>query len=146
MRRWLRYALCLSLLAPPPASFVARAAPAADDPPTIDPLLQKPYLELLQLAPTLHYSGQQFGQARRRLKSEQDRREKDLKTRQKKLTTEILLIQDSLKKLAASYALGEDEITTRRHELHCMIQDLQSQLADSRLALITGIPVEYDNL
>jgi Zn-dependent protease with chaperone function len=146
-QKWLRYTLCLSLLLTPSANFPSRAAssPAVDDVSSIDPLLKKPYLELLQLAPTLHYSSQQIGQVRKQLKSEQASKQRELKAQQKKMDAEIAQAQQDLKKVGDDFQLSEDEVVAKRHDLHCRIQDLQSQLADSKIALMTGMPVEYDN-
>ena len=147
-RKSLHYALCLSIVLVPSSALPVPAAPppAAQNISAIDPLLKKPYLELLQLAPTLHHSSQQFEQVRKRLKDEQQKKEKDLKSKQKNLQSQIDQAEKDLKKIGDKSKLSEDEITAQRHDLHCRIQDLQSQLADTKVALSTGVPVEYDNL
>jgi len=153
LRRCFHHVLCLLFfVAPvyaPPAQAaipVVSAAPVADDVASIPPLLKKPCLELLDAAPTLRYTRQQFDQVRKQLKSEQKKREQDLKNQQKKLDTQIAEAQKRLKEIGSSQILSEDEIAAERHNLHCSIQDWQSQLADATIALTTGVPVEYDNL
>ncbi|MBI4458599.1 MAG: M48 family metalloprotease [Acidobacteria bacterium] len=37
-------------------------------------------------------------------------------------------------------------MTARRQDLHCRIQSLQTQLAETKVAQQTGVPVEYENL
>jgi len=91
-RKWLHYALCLSILSAPAYSLPAQAAPpaAVQNAAAIEPLLKKPYLELLELAPTLRHTPQQFQEVRKRLKSEQEKKEKDLKAKQKSLDSQIV--------------------------------------------------------
>jgi Zn-dependent protease with chaperone function len=149
-RRVLHYALCVLLCMNPasllPVLTAAPAAASADDAASINPLLRKPYLELLQIASTAHYSSQQLEQVRKRLKSERDQKERDLKSQQKTLDSQIKQAQEELKKVGDRFELTEDQVSARRHDLHCRIQDMQSQLADAKIQLQTGLPVEYDNL
>lgn len=150
MRTWLHYLLCFAILATP-LSSVPVSARAIPGPPLqgggdIEPLLKKSYLELLQLAPTLRFTRQQFDQVRKRLKDEQKQKENDLKARQKQLESQIKEAQNQLRRLGEAKGRSEEEVSAERHDLHCKIQDWQSQLADVKIALSTGVPVEYDNL
>ncbi|MBI3935259.1 MAG: M48 family metalloprotease, partial [Acidobacteria bacterium] len=147
-RTWIHYTLCLVVIMAPVYSLPVQAAPllAVQDTSGMDPLLKKPYLELLQLAPTVQFTRQQFDQVRKRLKDDQKKRENDLKSQQKNLESQIKDAQERLKKIGDNRQLGEDAIAAERHNLHCRIQDWQSQLADTKIALTTGVPVEYDNL
>jgi Zn-dependent protease with chaperone function len=147
LRIGLHSVLCLAVVLTPAYSLPALAAPAAlQEAAGIDPLLRKSYLELLQLAPTVNFTRQQFDQVRKRLKEEQKQREKDLENQQKRLQSQIKEAQEQLKKVGGSRTLSEDEIAARRHNLHCQIQAWQAQLADLKIAQTTGVPVEYDNL
>lgn len=148
LRFGLHYALCLVIVATPVHSLRALAAPspAVEDTEGIEPLLTKSYLELLQLAPALHFTSKQFDQMRTRLKDEKKKKEDDLKKKQKQLEAQIKDAQDRLKKIGDGRSLSEDEVAAERHNLHCRIQDWQSQLADNKIALQNGVPVEYDNL
>ena len=77
LRRWLHYTLCLIFIMTPVYALPVPAAPppVAQDVAAIDPLLKKPYLELLQLAPTVRFTRPQFDQVRKRLKDEQKKKE-----------------------------------------------------------------------
>lgn len=148
LRIGLHYTLCLVIVATPVYSLPALAvpAPAAAEIDGIDPLLKKPYLELLQLAPTFRFTREQFDQVRKRLKQDQKKRENDLKSQQKQMESQIKQAQEQLKTIGGPRGLSEDEMAAERHNLHCRIQDLQAKLAESKIALTTGVPVEYDNL
>src|SRR3990167_3476546 len=147
LRRWLHYTLCLIVLMTPVYALpVPAAAVVVQDGASIEPLLKKPYLELLQLATTVRFTRLQFDQVRKRLKDEQKKKENELKGQQKTLESQIKDAQEQLKKIGDNRQLTEDQIVAERHNLHCRIQDWQSQLADSKIALTNGVPVEYDNL
>ncbi|HWP83823.1 MAG TPA: M48 family metalloprotease [Terriglobia bacterium] len=148
LRLFLHSALCLVILrsSVPSPPVLAAPAPAVQDAAAIEPLLKKSYLELLQEAPTLRFTRQQFEQVRQRLKDQQKQKENELKSKQKRLESQIKQAQEQLKKLGSSRELTEDEIAAERHDLHCRIQAWQSELADTKIALTTGVPVEYDNL
>ena len=147
-RAALHYMLCLFIVVAPLYSLPRESAlPApAQENPAILPLLQKPYLELLQLAPQFRFTGQQYDQARRNLKDAQKGKENDLKEQRKRLESQIKEEQDRLKKVGGSRGMSEDQVAAERHNLHCQIQAWQSQLADVNIRLTNGLPVEYDNL
>ena len=80
-RQWLSIVLCLSLLSNANYIYGMPAPPPPVVEPTdpIDPLLKKSYLELLELAPTLRFTSQQFEQVRKRLKKEEGAKKNELK-------------------------------------------------------------------
>ena len=144
LRHWLSVTLCIALL-----SGTAGAVPPllpAQASQGIEPLLKKSYLQLLELAPELSYSSQQIKQVRERLKKEEDSKKDELKRQQKGLETRIKQAQEELKKLTAVAAQDTEQIVAQRHDIHCRIQSLQSELTDTKVALQNGVPVEYENL
>jgi Zn-dependent protease with chaperone function len=147
MKNWFRKLLSLtlsvSLLATvnSPNGFAA----AAIEDTTIDPLLKKSYLELLALAPTLEISTRQFDQVRNRLRNEEKAKKDELKRKADNIEKQIRATQDDLKRLNAGASIETEAIKNQRHDLHCRIQTLQSQLADTKITLQTGVPVEYEN-
>ncbi|HEY7679224.1 MAG TPA: M48 family metalloprotease [Terriglobia bacterium] len=148
LRDLLLIVLCFSIATTPtyaPAAAVA-SPPQTQGAPSIDTLLKKSYLELLELAPTLTFTSQQFEQVRKRLKSEEDRKKDDLKNKVKGFEKQIEQAQAELKKLSKESATDTEQVKAQRHDLHCRIQGLQSQLADTRIELQNGVPVEYENL
>ncbi|MFH1743127.1 MAG: M48 family metalloprotease [bacterium] len=147
IRKWLSVILCVALLSTANGPYgQAAAAPAPQDSQTIDGLLKKSYLELLQLATTVRFADKQFAEVRQRLEREEKAKKDDLKTKQKNLENQIRQSQEELRKLNLSSPEDSSEMSAKRHDLHCRIQSLQSQLADNKVALQNGVPVEYDNL
>ena len=144
MKKLLSLALCFSLLVS--GSFPnVYAAAAIEDTSAIDALLKKSYLELLEVAPTLQFTSRQFDQVRDRLKNEEKAKKDELKRKADGIERQIRATQDDLKRLNAKAAVETEEIKSQRHDLHCRIQALQSQLADTKITLQTGVPVEYEN-
>ena len=143
-KKLLSLALCLSLLSSvnSPNGF---AAAVIEDTSGIDPLLKKPYLELLEAAPKLQFTSRQFDQVRNRLKNEEKAKKEGLKRRADGIENQIRATQDDLKRLNAGASIETEAIKNQRHDLHCRIQTLQSQLADTKITLQTGVPVEYEN-
>ncbi|MBI3896188.1 MAG: M48 family metalloprotease [Acidobacteria bacterium] len=150
IRKWLSIALCFSILSAANGPYgQASIPPAAQDsqsPQSIDGLLKKSYLELLQQAPTVRFTGKQFEEVRKRLEKEEKTKKDELKTKQKNQENQIREAQVELRKLNLTSPEDSSEMSEQRHDLHCRIQSLQTQLADTKVALQNGIPVEYDNL
>ena len=147
IRKWLSVSLCLALLSNANASYgQAAAPPVAQNSQTIDGLLPKSYLELLELAPTVRFTSKQFEEVRKRLEREEKAKKGELKTKQKNLESQIRQVQEELRKLNLTSPEDSPEMSAKRHDLHCRIQSLQAQLAEYKVALQNGVPVEYDNL
>lgn len=143
MKKLLSLTLCFSLLVSVSSPNVYATAAMEDT--AIDPLLKKSYIELLELAPTLEVSSRQFDQVRNRLKNEEKAKKDELKRKADNIEKQIRTTQHELKKLNAQAAIETEAIKNQRHDLHCRIQALQSQLADTKIVLQTGVPVEYEN-
>ena len=145
MKKWLSVALCFTLLVSTNYPSVYATAAVVEDTPGIDPLLKKPYLELLTLAPTLKFTSQQFQAVRERLKKEEKAKKDNLKRKQDDLEKQVRQVQADLKQLNEKSAVESETVKNQRHDLHCRIQSLQAQLADLKVALQSGVPVEYEN-
>ncbi len=145
--KWLDVVVCLSLLSNANYAYAAPAAPPAvvEGTESIDPLLKKSYLELLQLAPTFEFSTRQFQQVRERLKREEKSKKAGLKAKQTTFEQQVRHAQDELKKLNQAASIDTEETKSQRHLLHCRIQSLQRQLADVKVAFSNGVPIEYEN-
>ncbi|MBI1956142.1 MAG: M48 family metalloprotease, partial [Acidobacteria bacterium] len=147
IRKWLSIILCFSLLSTANAPYgQAAAPPVAQNSQTIDGLLQKSYLELLQLAPTVRFTGKQFEEVRQRLEREEKAKKGELKQKQDNLEKQIRQAQEELRELNLRSPEDTPVMSAKRHDLHCRIQSLQTQLAENKVALQNGVPVEYDNL
>jgi Zn-dependent protease with chaperone function len=144
MKKSLSVALSLSLLMSTNVPNVYAAA-AIEDTSDVDPLLKKPYLELLELAPTLRFTSRQFDQVRNRLKDEEKAKKDQLKSREENFEKQIKAAQDQLKQLNALATIETEEIKTQRKAIHCQIQTYQDELAKTKIERQTGVPVEYEN-
>ena len=145
MKKWLSVALCFTLLISTNYPSLYATAAVVEDTQGIDPLLKKSYLELLTLAPTLQFTSQQFQAVRERLKKEEKAKKDDLKRKQDDLEKQVRQVQADLKQLNEKSAVESETVKNQRHDLHCRIQSLQAQLADLKVALQSGVPVEYEN-
>jgi chromosome segregation ATPase len=156
-RKLAHLALCLLLLynstgcsartAPaqvPPAPITTILSTAA--PGSIEDQLKHSFLELVDMAHTLRYTPQQYEQVRKRLEQEEDRRKNQLKDTLKYIEAEIAKSEQQLKDLNAKSSFDTAEITSQRDAIHCTIQKLRTRQADTRIALQSGIPIEYENL
>ncbi|MBI4460973.1 MAG: hypothetical protein HY648_13070, partial [Acidobacteria bacterium] len=119
LRKWLSIVLCVSLLSTVNAPHGQAASPAvAQGSQSIDDLLKQPYLEVLRVAPTVHFSGQQFQDLRKKLDREEKGKKDELKTKQKNLEKQIREAQSELKKLSVQSPEESSETAARRHDLH----------------------------
>jgi Zn-dependent protease with chaperone function len=144
MKKFLSVALAVSLLVSINSPSVYAAA-AVEDTSGIDPLLKKPYLELLELAPTLQFTSRQFDQVRARLKDEEKAKKDQLKAKVENFEKQIKAAQDQLKQLNAKGAAETPEIETQRQAIHCQIQNYQDELAKTKIERETAVPVEFEN-
>ena len=144
MKKFLSVALSVSLLVSIHSPNVYAVA-AIEDTSGIDPLLKKPYLELLQLAPTFEFTSRQFDQVRGRLKDEEKAKKDQLKSKEENFGKQIKAAQDQLKQLNAKSAIETEETKTQRQAIHCQIQNYQDELAKTKIERQTAVPVEYEN-
>ena len=144
IKQFLSVVLSLSLLFSINSPSVYAAA-AVEDTTSIDPLLKKSYIELLELAPTFEFSSRQFDQVRDRLNKEEKAKKDQLKSKEENFEKQIKAAQDQLKELNAKGTIETEETKARRHDIHCQIQSFQDELAKVKIERQTGVPVEYDN-
>ena len=127
MKKLLSVALSVSLLVSinSPNMYAA----AIEEPQDMNSLLQKPYLELLELAPQYEFTSRQFSQVRDRLKNEEKGKKDQLEQTEENIEKQIKAAQDQLKQLNAKAAIETDETKTQRQAIHCQIQTYQGAVA-----------------
>ena len=113
---------------------------------SIDALLTKSFLEILGVAPTVRFTSQQYVQVRKRMESREKTRKDELQAAIKSIDDEIKQGERDLKKLNEQSSFDTDEIAQQRNVIHCAMQRLRTKQADTRIALETGVPIEYENL
>jgi beta-barrel assembly-enhancing protease len=101
--------------------------------------LQKSYLELFELAPTLEFSQAQIEQMRKYL----DEAEKYCVTQFKERSNQYeKQLQQTQAELRQETARLEE---SRRHDLHCRIQNLRALKSQTEVLANQAIPVAYEN-
>lgn len=135
--------LSISLLWYGVPSLAASARQPASQKP-LSQLIQESYASLFTQAPELNLPAAEIESYRKAL--EREKKDQIRATRQKKdsLEDQISQAQDSLKELNQQRSQLE-AAEKRRHDLHCSIQNLRKELADTELALKNGVPISYDN-
>ena len=143
---WKTIALCLiALLGALPCAPVygqESASPARQPAPslTLHEYLQKPYLELFELAPTLHFSAAEIEQERQTLKRGEDGCRTNFKEHTKQYGKQLEVTRKELKLGGAALA------DQPRHALHCKIQNIEMLRSESEVLAGQAIPTAYDNL
>ncbi|HKV24219.1 MAG TPA: M48 family metalloprotease [Candidatus Acidoferrum sp.] len=153
-RRIVAAFLCaqLSVLGLSPADCAARqtsqapakASPAkgasAKEPGELRKLLNQPYVELFDLAPTHNFSATEIEQQRNALKQGKDFCVARFKEHAKQYGKQIDAAQKDLK--ARTATMNE----TQRKDVHCRIQNLELLQSEARALSGHAIPTAYDNL
>lgn len=101
--------------------------------------LQKSYLELFQISPTLEYSPEQIRKMREYLNSAQDYCVGQFKKATKQYDTQIQQAQTELKRVNVKAD------SSQRHDLHCRIQNLRALQSQTEVLASHAIPVAYEN-
>src|SRR6516225_4643818 len=101
--------------------------------------VQQPYDELFDAAPDLKFTPKDFQGMREHVRQSQDYCTTNVKDRAK--TYE----KDTETRMAELKRLGNKIEESRRHDLHCQIQELRSAKAQSDVLADQLIPVAYDN-
>ena len=136
---------CLSVLlallpgAPASAKPQTTSVPAGKTLP-IHQYLQKPYLDLFELAPSLTFSASEVESERQALKSGESSCRNKFKEHAKTYSRQLETARGELKKGGAKL---EDQ---KRHILHCTIQNLELLKSESDVLSAQAIPNAYDNL
>ena len=102
--------------------------------------LQKPYLELFELAPKLEFSSAEIAAQREAFKKGEDTCVSRFKDHSKQYDKQIQAAQSDLKKKTAT--LTEEQ----RAQMHCTIQNLDLLKSEADVLATLAIPTAYDNL
>ncbi len=101
--------------------------------------LQQPYDVLFDAAPDLKFSSRDFEGMRQHVRQSQDYCTTNVKARAKRYE------QQTEERTAELKRLGNQIEESRRHELHCQIQELRSAKAQTDVLAEQLIPMAYDN-
>lgn len=140
-RKVLVLCLCeLLILLPAVRSRQPQQAQPAEQPVSLHALLLKPYLELFELAPELHFSPEAIRAEREALEKGRSSCQQRFKDLEKQYDRQIEQAQNELKQQ------GQRISAERRHTLHCQIQNLRDQKGQADILATHGIPVAYENM
>lgn len=124
--------------APGPIEFSSSAH--TNEPTPLRQLLQKPYVELFDLAPTLEFTAQDIESQRQALKKGEDFCVARFKDHAKQYAEQIGVAQKDLKVQTVSLNEGQ------RQQVHCRIQNLELLRSEAQALSGHAIPTAYDNL
>lgn len=127
---------------PVAGSVIVRDAAAG----SLEAQLKLSFLEITEAAHTMRFTRAQYEQARKRLEAEAGKRKDELKAEIKSVDRQIAEQESALKKLNEKSSYDTKEITDQRNAIHCAMQRLRTRQADTRIALESGVPIEYENL
>lgn len=124
--------------APGPSEFATAAEPI--QPSALRGLLQKPYVELFELAPSQEFTAAEIEAQRKALQKGKDFCVGRFKEHSKQYAKQIDTAQKDLKVQTVSMNDGQ------RKQVHCRIQNLELLRSEAQALANHAIPTAYDNL
>ncbi len=112
----------------------------AESPATLRSYLDKPYEELFRVAPTVHFTQQEYEQQRELLKQGESACRKRFSNDASTFGKAVEAARKQLKQGGASIS------DTQRHALHCTIQNQEMLRSEAKMLTDHAIPTAYDNL
>ncbi|MEJ2006538.1 MAG: M48 family metalloprotease [Acidobacteriota bacterium] len=101
--------------------------------------LQKSYLKLFRISPSLHFTSDQINQMRNLLHNQQSECTGAMKKRADRYKAEIRHDENHLQRVSATIA------NSQRHNIHCKIQNLRYERAQASVLAQHAIPIAYAN-
>ena len=112
---------------------------------SLSQLVSRPYLELLELAPTVSFQAQEFETLRKELAKQRAAETERLKKEEKDLDARLGALRDQLKSLNKEASSDDAKMAERRKTVHCEIQRLEKVRGEKRVEREQGMPVAFDN-
>ena len=107
---------------------------------TLRSYLDKPYEELFRVAPTVHFTSQQYENQRQTLKRGEDACRKRFSSDASRFGKAVDSARSELKERRATIT------DAQRHALHCSIQNQELLRSEAKMLAEHAIPTAYDNL
>ncbi|MBI2817605.1 MAG: M48 family metalloprotease [Acidobacteria bacterium] len=139
LRRALIVFLCEVMISLPLGDAAALPSNTADTA-KLREYLQKPYVELFEIAPTLKFSAAEMDRQRKALEEGKKSCVANFKQHSKQYGKEIDQAQKELKDRTATLS------DAQRKQSHCRIQNLQALKSEADVLAGHAIPTAYDNL
>jgi len=112
---------------------------------SLSQLVSRPYLDLLELAPTVSFKPQEFEALRKELAQQREAETQRLKKEEKTLDDQLATLRDQLKSLNKEASTDNPKMADRRKTVHCEILRLEKARAEKRVEREHGMPVAFDN-
>ncbi len=112
---------------------------------TLAQLVNKSYIELLEIAPTVSFSAKEINDFKKALDNQKSNEKSQLEKEEKALKQEVKLLRQQLDKLNKESSADTVEMKTRRQNLHCQIFSLEKQIKEKHTQREHGLSVNYDN-
>lgn len=121
----------------------AAVKPAAQ--PKLEGLVEKPYLELLELSTKIKVDEREVESFKKKLEEQRDSERKRLKQEEKKLEDQLKEARKELDELNRRSSRDTIEMADKRRDIHCRIQELEKKLSETRVMRETTVQVAYEN-
>lgn len=108
-------------------------------------LLNRSYLEILDLSRRVSYSSAEFEAVRKQLGREEEAEKKRLEAEQKGYEMQIKSVRSELEALNRRGSRDDALTAKQRHLLHCRILRLENRARQAEIARKQGAPVAFDN-
>jgi hypothetical protein len=112
---------------------------------TLGELVNKPYVELLEIAVTLNFSTTEITNFKKTLEAQKDTQKKHLDVEIDQLKKENATLRDQLSKLNKESSSDTEQMKAYRQELHCKIFKLEEKIRQKTTERDHGLSVVYDN-
>lgn len=112
---------------------------------TLVQLVNRSYIELLEIAPTVSFSAKEINDFKKALDNQKSNEKSQLEKEEKALKQEVKLLRQQLDKLNKESSADTAEMKTRRQNLHCQIFSLEKQIKEKHTQREHGLSVNYDN-
>ncbi len=108
-------------------------------------LVNRPYLELLDIAPGVSFKAGEFEALRNALAKQRKSEEERLQKEEKNLDQKLEDLRNQLKSLNKEASSDSPKTAERRTAVHCEILRVEKVRAEKRVERQHGVPVAFDN-
>lgn len=112
---------------------------------TAPQLIQKSYLELLELDQVQQFSSAEIESVAAQLKKEREAEEKRLAKDEDRIKKETRAARERLDQLNKKASRDDSQAASQRAELHCEVLRLEDELRKTKLQREKGVPIVYQN-
>ncbi|NDD63075.1 MAG: hypothetical protein EBZ36_03700 [Acidobacteria bacterium] len=108
-------------------------------------LLNRSYLEILEISPRVSFTRNEFELVSRRLDQEQEAEKKRLEAEQQGYERQAKALRRGLDELNRKSSRDDATVARERQRIHCEILKLENRARQAEIARKHGVPVAFDN-